>query len=163
MSVQIVRLPVRKFARVGRPFRRSASSERTSGSVSNAAAAAGLPGDVVEDALQLGALPRVALRRRRERVRCLGDCLRPLGDRLRCAEPVERVAEPVDQLGEPAGEVDGVAADVVERQDVLEEPLAVLGHRHADEHAVEPPAPGVGVDRVELVTAGGARRRGPSG
>jgi hypothetical protein len=51
-SVQIVRWPVRKFARVGRPCRRSASSARTSASASSPAAGAPRD-DVVEHALEL--------------------------------------------------------------------------------------------------------------
>ncbi len=61
----MVRWPVRKFARVGRPWRRSAEQGATSASASGAVAAGRLADDVVEQALQLGALPGVARRRRR--------------------------------------------------------------------------------------------------
>ena len=61
------------------------------------------------------------------------------------------------------GEVDGEALDVVDRQHALEQPVALLGHRHADEHAVEPGPPGAGGEVVRACTARGGRRRGPSG
>ena len=60
--------------------------------------------------------------------------------------PRERVGaapDPVDELGEPAGEVDRAAVDVVERQHAADEPAVLLGHRDADQHAVEARAPRV--------------------
>ena len=69
----------------------------------------------------------------------------PVGERLRRAQ---RVAAPsprrVDQLGEAAGEVDRAAVDVVERQHAAEQALAVLGHRHPEQHPVEARLPGAG-------------------
>ena len=47
------------------------------------------------------------------------------------------------QLGEPAGQVDLVAADVVERQAGAEVAVVVAAHRDAEEDAVEAGAPGV--------------------
>ena len=54
------------------------------------------------------------------------------------------------QLGEAAGEVDRAALDVVERQHAAEQPLLVLGHRHAEQQPVEPGPPRARRQRVEL-------------
>ena len=71
-SVHTVRWPVRKFARVGRPRSRSASSTRTSASSSVAAlepvSSAGLPVDVAEQSLELAPLPGVPVAGGGERV-----------------------------------------------------------------------------------------------
>ena len=124
--------------------------------------AGGLADDVVEQALELGALPGVARRGRGQRVGGGGERRRPLGDRLRGVERVDGRVQAVDQLGEPAGEVDRAALDVVEREHLREQPLLVLGHRHAEQQAVEPGAPGAGRLVVELERRA-VRRRGPSG
>jgi hypothetical protein len=58
--------------------------------------------------------------------------------------------EAVDELAEAPGEVDGAALDVVERQDAAEQPPVLLGHRHPDQHAIEPRSPGAGADLAEL-------------
>ena len=93
MSVQTVRWPVRKFARVGRPRSRSASSARISAGTSSVRAPRRRPrlgDDVVEDAVELGALPRVAFARRGQGVGGVGDRVGPGLDRLGRAERVER-------------------------------------------------------------------------
>ena len=73
--------------------------------------------DLVEQALQLGALPGVARRGRGQRVGGVGDRARPTPSiGCRRASASSAPAEPVDQLGEAAGEVDRAAVDVVERQ-----------------------------------------------
>ena len=77
----------------------------------------------------------------------------PLAHGLGRVEDVDRVLQAVDELGEPAGEVDGEALDVVDGQDALEQPVALLRHRHADEHAVEARLPGPGGEVLELVRA----------
>ena len=150
MSVQIVRCPVRKFARVGRPCSRSASSARTSARASSVWFAAASRRDVAEDPVELGALPGVPAAGRRQRVDRVGDRRGPRVDRRRPAERVERRGEPVHELGEAARELDVAGVHVVERQHAGEEPLALLGHRDADEHAVEPRAPRPGVEAVEV-------------
>ena len=68
----------------------------------------------------------------------------PLAHRLGRVEGVDRGLQAVDELGHAAREVDGEALDVVDRQHALEQPVALLGHRHADEHAVEARLPGPG-------------------
>ena len=150
-SVQIVRCPVRKFARVGRPRRRSASSDAELGQRQLHVVAGRLGDDVVEQPLQLGALPGVGRHGRRERVGARGEHVRPTrptgcGRRSASSDDLE----PVDQLGEPSGEVDRAALDVVEREHLGEQPLLVLGHRHAEQQPVEPGAPGARVQRLEL-------------
>ncbi len=89
-SVQIVRWPVRKFARVGRPWRRSASSARISGSASGVASTAppAVASSTTSSRMPLRA--RRAARRRARRVAvsasaAVGDRGRPRVDRLRRA------------------------------------------------------------------------------
>ncbi len=110
----------------------------------------GLVRDVVEQALQLRALPAVSGAVRRERVRSGRDLGRPLTDVLRSAQVVERRAEPVHELREPSGEIDRPALDVVERQHPLVQPVPVLGHRDPDEQPVDPRPPRPGRERLEL-------------
>ena len=86
-------------------------------------------------------------RRRRRRRRSRPPTRRSAASRL---ERVERLLEPVDQLGEAPGEVDRAAVDVVEREHAREQPPLVLGHRHADEHAVQARAPRAGRQVAEL-------------
>ena len=62
-----------------------------------------------------------------------------------------RVAEARDQLGEAPGELDRAAVDVVERQHAREQPLAVLGHRHAEQQPPQSRLPGAAVDAAEPV------------
>ena len=147
----MVRWPVRKLARVGRPWSRSASSARTSSSVSSTPRVGRLGQHVAEDPLELRALPGVALRGDGQGVRGGGDrsCTHAaigFGGR----ERVDRLLQPVDELRHAAGEVDGEALDVVDRQHALEQAVALLGHRHADEHAVEPRPPGAGGEVGQL-------------
>ena len=112
--------------------------------------AARLGDDVVEQALELGALPGVARRSGGEDVGGLRQRLGPLADRLRGAEGLDRGLQAVDQLGEAPRELDVVTLDVVEREHALEAPPLVLGHRHAEQQAVEPEAPGAGRHAREL-------------
>ena len=134
-SVQIVRCPVRKFARVGRPSRRSASRARTSASASGVRLASASP--ATSSRMRCSSARCQASRGARvaEEVGGAGDHAGPGVDRLRGGEVVEHRPEAVDELGEPAGQVDRAALDVVERQDPVDEAAVVLGHRHADEHA----------------------------
>ena len=120
-SVQTVRWPVRKFARVGRPAQPVGEQRAHVGQLE-----LGVPAP---------SSPRTRRRRRRAgagaRARCqasrslvavsasaaLGDGRRPARDRLgraRARRPPPCSA--VDELGEAAGEVDRAALDVVERQ-----------------------------------------------
>ena len=146
---------MRKFARVGRPCNRSANSERTSGASSDVVSARppadSLLDHVVEQPLQLGALPGVARAGQRQHVGGLADRRRPARHRLRPAQRIEHEAEPVDELGEAAGEIDRAALDVVDRQHALEQPVAVLGHRDAEQQPVDARPPRARRERLELV------------
>ncbi len=104
----------------------------------------------VEQALELRALPRVARAGGAQRVGGVRQRHGPGRDRLRSLERGEGGPEPVDELGEAAGEVDRAAVDVVERQHAVDDPLAVLGHRHAEQEPVEPAPPRAGRDVGEL-------------
>ena len=106
--------------------------------------------DVVEDPLQLGALPGIARRRGSEGVGGNRQRGRPFADRLRGDQRVDRRSQAIDELGEAAGEVDRAALDVVERQHALEQPLVVLAHRDAEQHAVEPGLPRAAGQLIEL-------------
>ena len=77
-------------------------------------------------------------------------------------EVIERRSQAVHELGEAPGQLDVAAVDVVEGEDPAEEPLALLGHGHAQQYAVEPRLPGVRSDAGRAGTARGARRRSPS-
>ena len=127
---------MRKFARVGRPRRRSARSARTSASSRGVARRLGvcrrLREDVGKEVRELLALPGVAGRRGRQGVRGFEDRVGPHMERLGLCESVERVPESVDQLREAAREVDVGAADVIERQDAAHEPAVGLGRGDAD-------------------------------
>ena len=115
-----------------------------------APAAARLVRHVAEDAVELGALPGVTLAGRGQRIGGAGDGRGPGVDRLRRAEAVEGSLKPIHQLGEPARDVDRPAVDVVEREDVVEQPLLLLGHGDADQEPVHPRAPRPRGERVEL-------------
>ena len=119
-SVQMVRWPVRKLARVGRPLQALGQEGADLGERQRDAvvgADARVVGDLAEDALQLRALPVVARRGVGEGVGGVGQGGRPGIDGLGVGERIDGAVEAVDELGEPAGEVDGAALDVVERQD----------------------------------------------
>ena len=156
ISVQTVRWPVRKLARVGRPWSRCARWARTSAGASSGRGGAGravggLLHHLVEHPLQLGALPALARAGVGQGVGGGADRLAPVGQRLGFAEGVEGVAEARDQLGQAPGEVDRAAVDVVEREHALEQPLAVLGHRHAEQQPVQAGVPGAARHPLELV------------
>ena len=109
---------MRKLARVGRPCEVVAEHRADVGEPQRTAArAAGVDLDPGELALHLADLPLVVpvdpgqRRRRRRRSAASQSAERP-----RAGQPVGRSDQPVDELGEPAGELDPVAADVVERQ-----------------------------------------------
>ena len=66
-----------------------------------------------------------------------------------CAvERIDGPLQPVDVLGEPAGQLDAVAADVVERQRRADPRVRVVGQRHASQHPVDAETPSV-VDEVD--------------
>jgi hypothetical protein len=67
----------------------------------------------------------------------------PLRHRTGRAERGQGAVEAVEQLGHPPGQVDLVAADVVERQARAEVPVVVAAHRDAQQDPVEAGAPGV--------------------
>ena len=106
---------------------------------------------VVENPLQLGPLPAVAIGHGGHRIGGGGDRSDPGVDRFVSTQVVERDAQPIDQLGEPAGQVDGPAVDIVEGKDAAEEMEALLGHGHAEQDPVPSRLPGVGLELVELV------------
>ena len=106
--------------------------------------------DVVEQPLQLGALPAVAAGRGGQRVRRGGDRGGPAADGHRPPHAVDRRLQAVDELGEAAREVDRAALDVVEREHAAEQPLLLVGHRDPEQHAVQPGAPGAGRELLEL-------------
>ncbi len=120
-----------------------------SGELGPAGRRAGLVGHLLEQPPELGALPGVALGGEREQVGGAGDRLRPRPDGLRAGEGGERLLQPRHQLRQAAGEVDRPALDVVEREHAAQQPLAVLGHGHAEQHAVQAGAPGVRLEGVE--------------
>ena len=154
---------MRKLARVGRPRRRSASERADLGEGERSGGRCRLVDEVGEQAGQLVALPGVSGRRGGELVGGVGDRVDPAIDRLRSAQCRDRRGEAVDELGEAAGELDVAAVDVVERQHAVDEAEVVLGHRHAEQQAVEAGLPRVVGAVVELERERGARRRGPSG
>ncbi len=167
-SVQTVRWPVQKLARVGRPLSRSARSDRTSSQLSSTG---------------LTRLARSSPRRRARRAaRSAAPAARRRGSTSRSSESAMRPGRrpSVDgacagagassaarrrshELGEAPGQVDVAAVDVVERQRAAEEALALVGHGHAEQDAVEPRLPGVGLDVRRAGTSPGARRRSPTG
>ena len=101
-----------------------------------ALALTGLGDELIQHALELGALPAVAAAGGGERVGRLGDRGGPPAQRLARAQRAHRLAGARHQLGEAAREVDRAAVDVVEREHVGEQPLAVLGHGHAQQQRV---------------------------
>ena len=109
-----------------------------------------LADDVVEQSLELGALPGVEGARRGERVGGGGERVRPSGHALRHGHRVDGCMQAVDQLREAACELDRLAVDVVQGKDAAEQPLILLGHRDAEQQPVQPGAPGAGVELVEL-------------
>ncbi len=72
------------------------------------------------------------------------------------------VLEPADEFGELAGQFDAVAADVVERQRVVDPGVRVVGHRDAGQDAVDTETPGV-VHEVDVVRPRDAAGRSPTG
>ena len=81
----------------------------------------------------------------------VGERLDPGAERSGAGEPVGDLADPGDQLGDPSGEVDAVAADVVERQRHVEPGPRVLAHGDAGQDPVEAELPGVVDDPREAV------------
>ena len=134
---------MRKLARVGRPASRPPSSARTSASRSSRSPA-GVGGRGARQlALELGELPGVVGRYVGQVADAGAQRHHPVRHRAGVAQRAQAPVEPVDQLGEPAGEVDLVAADVVERQAGAEVAVVVVAHRDAEQDPVEPGAPGV--------------------
>ena len=142
--VQTVRVPVRKFARVGRPANRSDSSARTSGSLQVDLPEVGrCVADAAELALHLPRLPAVTGGHGGQRGDRVVEGPEPVVERAGAGQPVGRVAQPVDVLGEPPDQVDLRAADVVEREGPVEPGRGVVGERDAGEQPVETELPGV--------------------
>ena len=67
----------------------------------------------------------------------------------RSTQRTDRRVEPVDELGKPAHQVDVTAVDVVEGDDATHQTLALVGHGHPDQRAVESRPPGVGLEPFE--------------
>ena len=65
-------------------------------------------------------------------------------------EGIDRPLQPVDVFGELAGQLDAVAADVVQRQRGVDPGVRVVGHRDTGEHPVDAETPCV-VDEVDAV------------
>ena len=152
-SVQIVRWPVRKLVRVGRPSSRAASSARTSASASvvasapaTAASRSTSSSSRCSSARCHASRPAVAVSASAAAAIAAVQPPTVIGLRIR----VERRLQAVDQLREAAGEVDRPALDVVEREHAAEQPLLLVGHRDAEQHAVQARAPGAGGQLVEL-------------
>ena len=87
----------------------------------------------------------------RQAVGGVGDRRRPRVERHRIGERVHDRVQALEELGEAAGEVDVAAADVVERQHSPEQPLSLLRHRHAHQHAIPARLPRVRRQSVEPV------------
>ena len=68
--------------------------------------------------------------------------------RARPGERVDRALQPVDEFGELAGQLDPIAADIVEGQRGVDPGVRVVGHRDAGQHPVDAEPPGV-VDEVD--------------
>ena len=148
----MVRWPVRKFARVGRPLRRSARSARISAGASLVAVCCPQP----RRRRRRGAGRARRAATRRARSSSVSASAAPAMAAAQASivfgalERVERRLQAIDELGEPPGDIDRAAVDVVEREDVVEQPLLVLGHGHADEQPVHARAPRARGERVEL-------------
>ncbi len=70
--------------------------------------------------------------------------------------------EPADEFGELPGQLDFVAADVVERQRVVDPGVRVVGHRDAGQDAVDTETPCV-MDEVDVVRLADVPGRSPTG
>ena len=156
--VQTVRVPVRKFARVGRPRSRSASSAADVGERRAARAPRRRPAARPRRRARARACPAARRRPAWSRSARRAASVEPASTHAARAgaspEQVgERRVEPVDELGEPAGQVDVGAVDVVERQRRAEPALSLLGHRHAEQQPVQPGRPGVLRERRPAGTA----------
>jgi hypothetical protein len=156
-SVQKVRCPVRKFARVGRPCSRSSMSAR----ISESASATGVP----------PASWSMSSSRRCSSARCQAsrsvvavsrsaavaiDCVHAATDFGAVRSSSVTRSRSTSSASRP-GEVDRAAVDVVERQDPVDQAAVVLGHRHADEDALQARVPRAVLDGVQL-----ERRAGPA-
>ena len=163
-SVQTVRWPVRKFARVGRPRRRSASSgadlgERQLGRVRRrprrrrrrAAAASSARCQASRGAVAVSASAAAASAAAHSAIG------------FGCVERVDARRAAGRQLGEAAGEVDRAALDVVERQHAARTAAARPRSSPRRAAARSSPARHVPLAARRAGTARGARRRGPSG
>ena len=143
---------MRKFARVGRPWQALGEQRADLGSSSAvvrspAASATTSSSSRCSSARCQASRGAVAV----ERVGGRGERRRPArrSAAARAARRAPRCSRST-QLGEAAGEVDRAALDVVERQHAVEQPRLVLGHRHAEQHAVQAGPPGAGGQLVEL-------------
>ena len=140
-SVQTVTWPVRKFARVGLPLRRSASSERMSSqlrvpaaTVSSVASPTNSSSSAVSWA-RCEASPGVVANQRISEVGQRGG---PLRHRAQAGERVETRLQALQELGQPSRQVDIATVHVVERERGAEETLPLLGHRHPEQNPVKP-------------------------
>ena len=105
---------------------------------------------VAELALHLAGLPGVGVVDAGQQVDAVGQRGQPVPQRPRTGERVDDALQPVDVLGELAGQLDAIAADVVERQRGVDPGVRVVGHRDAGQHPVDAETPGV-VDEVDAV------------
>ena len=154
---------MRKLARVGRPSSRAAISAVTSAGASSAPARRfGVGHQLVEDPLQLGALPALQRRGQGEQVGRRADRRRPVLDRLHAPERGQHLLQAGDQLGHPAGEVDRPALDVIERQHAAEQTPVVLGHGHAEQESFQSRLPGPLEHAGELVGRAAGRVQAPA-
>ena len=105
---------------------------------------------LAELALHLTGLPRVGIVDARHHRDALGQRLQPVLQRVVAGERVDGPLQPVDELGELTGQLDPVAADVVERQRRPDPRVCVVGHGDAGEYAVDAETPCV-VHEVDAV------------
>ncbi len=152
--VHTVRWPVQKLALVGLPFRRSARSERTSS----------LPRVTALSSPSVVASSTSRSRREVSSARCQASpggaivsesaiAASSSAHSSHCAFARERVdggVQPLDEFGQTTRQLDVAALDVVQWERLSEQPLAVLGHGHAEQDPVQAGTPGVGPDAAEL-------------
>ena len=140
---------MRKFARVGRPWSRSASSARTSSSTRSTGSAPSASS--TRSPSRRSSSPRCQASRSGAAVSASAAAASASAHAASgCARRSEAstAAEPVEQLGQPPREVDRAALDA-EREHAL--PQLLVGERDAGEQPVEPGAPRARGEPLELV------------
>ena len=98
---------------------------------------------IVEFAVQLADLPGVVAADLGEQCDPVGQGGDPGTQRLCARQPADHRPEANHQFGEPAGQFDAVAADVVQRQGLVDPGLRVVGECHTGQDPVHSELPGV--------------------